>query len=320
MFQKFKKCHDIQIQFNQFKSLFFLKCIEMMKPFAEEVKKNTEGKSEEYFNNEENKFKLTLRTVQDKLKEMYQKQAALRDEVEARRKECLTLKKQLDSQVSIVEKIQSEYKIFYEKTQKKGAELALRRRLVKDEEVRTIRLGYNLKSLEMVIQNDRMYLISGIVPAEEVKRVHLQRSKSAGVQQAKLKELEENVNREQSSIQVDEVRLNKDQGQFEVYQRQIQKEQQEKESMEISLMESTKELNKKRSSLFEINQQLKSEHGKKFELDIYLSTLKYWHYWVQVKAREKQVFDNLENDAMLKEETTSEDEAEAQCHSPKRSR
>jgi len=124
----------------------------------------------------------------------------------------------------------------------------------------------------------------------------------------KEKELEESVKREQFSIQVDEVQLIKDQGQFEVYQRLIQKEQ-EKESVDRNLMESKNELNRKRSSLFEINQQLKSEHGKKKnELDKYLSTLKLWRYWVYVEAREKQVFDNLENNAMLKEETASEDE------------
>jgi len=66
--------------------------------------------------------------------------------------------------------------------------------------------------------------------------------------------------------------------------------------------------NPKRSQIAEINQQLKSEHGKKNELDKYLSTLKLWRYWVYVEAREKQVFDNLENNAMLKEETASEDE------------
>jgi hypothetical protein len=174
----------------------------------------------------------------------------------------------------------------------------------------------------MEIQNNRrMYLISGIAPPEDVvERVHARRRNSAAAQQVELKELEESVKREQLSIQVDEVQLNKDQGQFEVFQKQIQKEQQEKELMERSLIESTNELNTKCSSLFEINQQLKSEHGKKFELDKYLSILKLWHYWVEVEAREKQVCDNLEKDAILKEERASEDESETQCHSPKRSR
>jgi hypothetical protein len=293
----------------------------MMKAFAVEVKK-TEGKSEEYFNEEENRIKSTLRTVQVELEGMYQKQAVFRDEVEARRKECVTLKKLLDSQVSIVEKVQFEYKQFYEKTQKTGANLALRKRVVKLEELDWIQKDMNLKSLEMEIQNERrMYLISGIAPPEEViERDHVQRRNSVAAQQVELKELEESVKREQLSIEVDEVQLHKDREQFEVFQKQIQKEQQEKESMERSLMESTNELNRKRSSLFEINQQLKSEHGKKFELDKYLSILKLWHYWVQVEAREKQVCDNLENDAMLKEERASEDESETQCHSPKRSR
>jgi len=121
------------------------------------------------------------------------------------------------------------------------------------------------------------------------------------------------------AIQKDEDQLEKDQGQLQVYQKQIDKEQQEKELIQQKRLESEKELKSKYSALREINQQIKSQREKRFELEKYSAILRFWRYWSQIEGNEQIFLQNLGVE-MLNEEANSEDESEAECQSPKRSR
>jgi len=289
-----------------------------MKEFAEEMKKRTEEKTEEYFIKEENRIKSSLQTLHAELERMNQKRSALREEIKDRRKKCYMTMKSLDSLNFSIEKNKTEHKRLNDKTKKKGVEIIQRQRVNKEDELEYLRMDVSLKKLGIDIQNDRKnYLISGTTQPEELE-AHKHRKVNAAALQEKLRLLGEKLKRDKSAIQEDKDQLKKDQGQLEVFQTKMKKEQQKKELIQQKRLKSIKEMKRKYSTLQEINQQLKTQHEKKFEMDQYSAMLKFWRYWTQIEGKKKAFFDKLGVE-MAKEED-SEDESETQCQSPKRSR
>ena len=290
-----------------------------MKEFAEEMKKRTEDKTEEYFTKEENRLKSSLQTLHAEIGRMNQKRSALRDEINDRRKKCSMSTQSLDSLNLAIEKNKSEYKEFDEKTKTKGVEIIQRKRLNKVDDIEYLRMDMSLKKLEFKIQYDRKnYLISGTAQPEELE-AHRHRKVNAAALQEKLRLLGEKLKRNKSSIQEDKVQLKKDQRQLEVFQTQIEKEQQKKELIQQKCLKSKKELKRKYSTFREMNQQIKAQHEKRFEMDQYSAMLRFWRYWTEIEGKKKAFFIKLGVE-MLKEEADSGDESGAQCPSPKRSR
>ena len=290
-----------------------------MKKIAEEMKKTTEDKTEEYFTEEENRLKSSLKTLHAEIGRMNQTRSALRDEINDRRKKCSMSMQPLDSLNMAIEKNKSEYKQLNENTKKKGADIIQRKTLNKLDEIEYLRMDMSLKKLEFQLQNDRKnYLVSGTTQPEELE-AHRHRKINATALQEKLRFLAEKLKRDQSSIQGDEVQLIEDQRQLEVYQKQIEKEQQEKELIQQKCLKSKEEFKRKYSTLREINQQLKAQHEKRFQLDKYSAIMRICRYWTQIEGKEKTFFTKLGVE-MSKEEADSEDESEAQCPSPKRAR